>query len=336
MTLQIGATIVGLLSTITASLWGLNGLRQDYGLALEGYNVLWQLFIVGSHLATAETLITSAHPDRAAALGEVERAASKFQLATAAVAPAADGAAGPEPAAVRPRGSAGERPGLAGRCGGRRGGGHRRRAARRRRSARERAGGGRGRAGARRPGREPGPGPGRGVAAQIRRHIQQSQVARRRSGGETVVAIGVVSAAAVVWAILLGVWQYRGVVTPLNRLSAGVRRMAAGEFTGARGRTRGRGVHVAGADFNRMAERAGRGSTTSSSRRSRSKSKELVAVGAAGERRVPGGGRRARDQQPAGHHRRLRRAGVLSSWSSGRRLGIGDAAATELRQSRCR
>ena len=37
MTLQIAAMIVGLLLVSAASLWGLNGLQQDYSSAMRGY-----------------------------------------------------------------------------------------------------------------------------------------------------------------------------------------------------------------------------------------------------------------------------------------------------------
>ena len=50
MGLQIAAMIVGLLLVSGASLWGLNGLQQDYGAALQGYAELRQIFEAGSHL----------------------------------------------------------------------------------------------------------------------------------------------------------------------------------------------------------------------------------------------------------------------------------------------
>src|SRR5438309_1302824 len=40
MAYQIGATIVGLLLVIVAALWGLNGLRTDFGVATTGYREL--------------------------------------------------------------------------------------------------------------------------------------------------------------------------------------------------------------------------------------------------------------------------------------------------------
>ena len=80
MSVQIAMMIVGLLLISAASLWGLNGLHQDYGVALSGYHQLRQIYEVGSHLATAKTLLASAHPDRASARDEVRRAAALFDV----------------------------------------------------------------------------------------------------------------------------------------------------------------------------------------------------------------------------------------------------------------
>src|SRR5438874_9183768 len=81
MSFQIAAMIVGLLLISAASLWGLNGLQADYGVALIGYRELREVYgQVGSHLATARTLLSTAHPDRDAAAHEVEIAAGQFEL----------------------------------------------------------------------------------------------------------------------------------------------------------------------------------------------------------------------------------------------------------------
>src|SRR5438270_12835093 len=85
MSFQIAAMIVGLLLISAASLWGLNGLEQDYGVALAGYRELREVYgQVGSHLATARTLLSTAHPDRDAAAREVQAAAERFDLFDAA------------------------------------------------------------------------------------------------------------------------------------------------------------------------------------------------------------------------------------------------------------
>jgi signal transduction histidine kinase len=66
-------------------------------------------------------------------------------------------------------------------------------------------------------------------------------------------AMALVSAAAVLGAVLLGIWQYRGVMSPLSRLRSGVRKVAAGQFS--QRLTSGGGEEFASlaADFNRMA-----------------------------------------------------------------------------------
>jgi signal transduction histidine kinase len=66
--------------------------------------------------------------------------------------------------------------------------------------------------------------------------------------------MGLVSALAVLGAIALGVWQYRGVIVPLGRLNMGVRRIARGRFSqqvDVRGNDE---IASLAADFNRMAE----------------------------------------------------------------------------------
>jgi two-component system NtrC family sensor kinase len=225
MLLQIAATIVGLLLTIGASLWGLNGLRQDYGLALRGYSDLRGVFEAGSHLATARTLLAPPAADRGRALREVQAADEMFQLfdartrgdqplslsklaaVNAAVRLAATELADPAgtreadvDAIARAIGSVGD------------------------------------------------------LAAEIRQRIQASQDAARAKRRATVAAMGVVSVIAVIGAFVLGAWQYRGVIVPLARLNMGVRRIARGKFS-QRVEVRGKDeiASLAG-EFNRMAE----------------------------------------------------------------------------------
>ena len=82
MALQILAMIVGLLLVSGAALWGVNGLHQDYGLALQGYQELRHVYTVGSHLATAKSLLTLPDPGEAEHQRinrEVRAAAQEFQ-----------------------------------------------------------------------------------------------------------------------------------------------------------------------------------------------------------------------------------------------------------------
>src|SRR5215469_14336995 len=80
MGLQISAMIVGLLLLSISGLWGLNGLRTDYRLALDGYDYTRGGYEVGTHLASAKMMLRLSPPQRALALHEVETAAEKFQM----------------------------------------------------------------------------------------------------------------------------------------------------------------------------------------------------------------------------------------------------------------
>jgi len=226
MLLQIAATILGLLLTIGASLWGLNGLRQDYGLALTGYSDLRGVFEAGSHLATARTLLVPPVVDRGRALAEVQTAADMFEIFDAArthgnqplsLSKLAAVNAASRAAAAQLAAPAGDREAdvdavaqAMGRVGD--------------------------------------------LAAEIRQRIQASQDAAREKRRATVAAMGFVSALAVLGTIALGIWQYRGVIGPLARLNMGVRKVARGRFS-QRVDVRGNDeIASLGADFNRMAE----------------------------------------------------------------------------------
>src|SRR5690349_14748536 len=78
MTLQIGAMLVALLLVGAAAVWGLNGLRQDYGVALEGYQRLRQVYEASSHLKTAQRLLRMHAQTMTVARDEVSAAALSF------------------------------------------------------------------------------------------------------------------------------------------------------------------------------------------------------------------------------------------------------------------
>jgi signal transduction histidine kinase len=92
------------------------------------------------------------------------------------------------------------------------------------------------------------------LAAEIRQRIETSQDAAREKGRATVAAMSVVSALAVLGAIALGVWQYRGVIVPLGRLNLGVRRIARGRFSQRVDVQGNDEIASLAVDFNRMAE----------------------------------------------------------------------------------
>src|SRR2546423_661133 len=81
MTMQIAAMIAGLLTVCAAALWGVRGLRGDYGIASAGYRELREMYEVASHVAAARTQL--AVNDRAAAATEIDRALAKLDVALA-------------------------------------------------------------------------------------------------------------------------------------------------------------------------------------------------------------------------------------------------------------
>src|SRR5687768_16483016 len=76
---QIGTMLVGLLLLGGASIWGINAVDQDYGVALDGYQRLRQAYGAGTRLRTAQTLLQWPHPQAiAAARAEVASAVAEF------------------------------------------------------------------------------------------------------------------------------------------------------------------------------------------------------------------------------------------------------------------
>src|SRR5262245_31429641 len=61
--LQIGALIVSLLLISGASLWGINGLHHDFGLAVRNYERLRWLYEIGQHVRSAQRAINQPVPD---------------------------------------------------------------------------------------------------------------------------------------------------------------------------------------------------------------------------------------------------------------------------------
>jgi two-component system, NtrC family, sensor kinase len=80
MALQIGAMVCAIGLLAGASIWGLLGLQRDLGSALTGYEDLRQLFEVGSHIRTAQTLLALENPDRHQAMREIQAASTILSL----------------------------------------------------------------------------------------------------------------------------------------------------------------------------------------------------------------------------------------------------------------
>lgn len=227
MAYRIAAMLVALLLISGASLWGINGLHQDFGDALSGYEDLRSVYQTASHVATARTMLSSAQPDEKA-LAELQAASDRFQLFLSqqhhdrpVVAKAAV-AAGLKQAAAQLRTDLDAPP--------------EQRSIADDLAAIDRV-----------------YGEVMSVAGKIRKTIEQDQSdadAKRRT---TFIVLGCLSAVLVAAGIVLGVVQYRSVAGPLSRLSDGVRHLASGHFAG-RIAPQGHAEFVSLAnDFNRMA-----------------------------------------------------------------------------------
>jgi two-component system, NtrC family, sensor kinase len=229
MTLQIGAMIVGLLLVSSASLWGLNGLRQDYGLALAGYQELRRVYDVGSHLSTAQTILAADQVDRAAARRQVEKAQLSFNEpeSAAPLSPKTrqmlDDISTSISRAVRQLDTdfPGQAPSDVGAEDQRAVG-----------QALPRIG---------------------SLTYQIRKEISDSEQAARHKLHRTMLAVGLLAGAVIAGSILLGIVQYRAVIRPLRDLNRGVRRIATGHFTDRLVLGGGEEFAALAQDFNGMA-----------------------------------------------------------------------------------
>ena len=192
MALEIGATIVGLLLVSGASLWGLNALHEDFDSSIAGYQELRQVYEVGSHVATAKTLLTLQKPEEGRAEAEIRTAVDMYDL-------------------YRP--PSGEAAGLRGavREGLREAlwvSGREQRVAALNRVLAQVA----------------------NLASEIRRGIERTQHKADRNRRTAVMLMSALSAVVVVGAVMVGIWQYRSVMRPLNRLGQAARTIAAGRF----------------------------------------------------------------------------------------------------------
>src|SRR2546428_2268424 len=62
MAYQTGAMIIGLLMISAASLWGINGLSTDYGVAMEAYQELRHVYEIKSYTEAASSFLTAPDP----------------------------------------------------------------------------------------------------------------------------------------------------------------------------------------------------------------------------------------------------------------------------------
>ena len=234
MALQTAALIVGLLLVSAAGLWGMNGLTQDFSVALQGNEELRWVFEVAAPLTAARDAMNAGVPDRERAGRDVERAVARFAAETPS-----HGGPGPRPARVDVEMERFVRADL--------------------RAILEPL----------RVAFAPDELSGDGdladltqsalgqvsaLAARIRTTIEQKQADARRHRVATMVAMAVISAAALAAAVLIGIFQYRSVTRPLTRLGHGVREIAAGKLSERLPVTGDDEFAALARDFNRMAE----------------------------------------------------------------------------------
>lgn len=208
------AMLVGALLISGASLWGIEGLEQDYDTTQSSYESLRQVYgEVGTELGVARELLATSPGFRALAADHVQNAADRFEVfqtnaqhnrhrARDDAAAEAAILASLNIALVRLRAPG---PGLTF--------GHSEIDRQEVLAAIDDAKGQTGY-----------------FATVLWKQIGEQADAAARKRRNTMVVVGLIGAFVVTGAVLLAVLQYRSVVAPLQRLTAGVRRLAAGEF----------------------------------------------------------------------------------------------------------
>ncbi|HEY8748875.1 MAG TPA: HAMP domain-containing protein, partial [Tepidisphaeraceae bacterium] len=210
VTLQITAMLLGALLISASAIWGINGLEQDYDVALAGYDELREVYgSVGSNVVMAQEILIASPSDRARAARHLENACDRFELFQATLrrfphqsardaqaeeaihsalvaamtrlrTPRPPGQSEEEQADIEVIDAAMAQTGMFA-----------------------------------------------SHVSQVLRDRSQTSARQRR---DNIVTVAMVGAVVVIGAVALGILQYQGVVSPLQRLTAGVRKLAAGEF----------------------------------------------------------------------------------------------------------
>lgn len=234
MAVQIACMIIGLVLISAAAMWGLNGLHEDYGMALAGYEEIRDVYgDVGLHLATAHELLNASTAPRAQAAREVEAALQGFELYELK----AHGGAEDDPRDARAEQDLH----------------HALAAASRQLTLPPEIATSEDMQRADLKAIDDAIGCMGTFAGRIRTAVEHNQRAAEIKRRDTLIAVGALCCGVVLGAIVLGFLQYRGVMRPLRRLSGGVRKIASGEFQ-QRLDVRGRDEFTRlAAEFNQMA-----------------------------------------------------------------------------------
>lgn len=235
MAIQIACMIVGLLLISAAAMWGLNGLGQDYGLAVSAYEELREIYgDVGVPLAMARELLIVSPNNRAWASRQVEAASLRFDiyLSRSRSTPERDPV---DAQAVREMKAA-----LAA-------------AARQLQRPANSADTSEEIQRADLKAVEDATGQMGTFSSRLQKTTKDRQDAAMHRRRATITTVELLCAAVIAGAIVLGILQYRSVMLPLHRLGAGVRKIAAGEFKQRLDDRGGRELAELAGEFNRMA-----------------------------------------------------------------------------------
>jgi signal transduction histidine kinase len=235
LAIQLAAMLLGAIGISAAALWGINGLQQDYGVALAGYSELRQVYAsVGAQLAMAAEMLRADPPNRERAAYELHRALDQFELFTSSDVQGPNHAIRDEAAehdihdALLAAASELQSPisadaDLSERV---------RRDSALVDAALVRTG---------------------TFASHISNAIEQRQASAIHRRHVTILALAGIGAVAVLGAGIIALVQYRSVVRPLASLGLGVQRIATGEFRSRLRQVGPRELQQLARDFNRMA-----------------------------------------------------------------------------------
>lgn len=201
--LQIVIMLLGALLISVTAIWSINGIEQDYDVALTGYDELREVYgSVGSHMLIAQELLVSNPGDPERALPHLQNARDRFELfrerfkqfprlsphdqqAEDAIYAALNRAL----VAARSNSDADEQAEV-----------------------------------------ETAMAQTSMFASRVGQAIRERSEAAARKRRENLITITMLGAVVVLGAVALGIVQYQGVVTPIQALTAGVRKLSAGEF----------------------------------------------------------------------------------------------------------
>ena len=219
MALQIGAMLCAIGLLAGASIWGLLGLQRELGSALSGYDELRQLFEVGSHIRTAQTLLSLEQPDGHQAMREIQHASNLIALSTLRPrhkeelrAPLHEAQQQLWPAIVENQSAANANALLD------------------------------------KPLKRIS-----NLVTEVRQRIKEKEDAAARKRHTTLLLMSIISGLTVAGAIIVGFLHYRSVATPLRKLQKSVRMLAEGKLSERVPPLTPAEFTFLAADFNRMA-----------------------------------------------------------------------------------